>query len=365
MPGLHIKHIAKTYANGHKAVNNAEIQINNGEFMVFVGPSGCGKSTLLRMIAGLENVSSGQIILEGRNITRLEPAKRDIAMVFQNYALYPHMTVYKNLAYGLKNRGFTKGDIDQRVKASAIMLQLSEHLTKKPSELSGGQRQRVAMGRAIVRSPKLFLFDEPLSNLDAKLRNRMRLDIKSLQRSLRVTAIYVTHDQVEAMTMADRIVIINAGSIEQIGTPKNIYHDPNNLFVATFIGSPAMNIIDVRIETSDIVFSDGQVLKGALNVEEKCANTSVKLGIRPEAITLSQQPQNAAGWLSVTVQAIEDLGAKRLVHCQLHEQALTVVTTLEDLNPDSVIYANFPESSWYFFNSTDGCRIRLPCSDKA
>ncbi|WP_016796960.1 sn-glycerol-3-phosphate ABC transporter ATP-binding protein UgpC, partial [Vibrio cyclitrophicus] len=235
---LSIKNLVKTYENGHRAVKGVSLDIEKGEFLVLVGPSGCGKSSILRSIAGLESISGGEIHLAGRRVDTEKPAKRDIAMVFQNYALYPHMTVYKNLAYGLKNRGVSQHTIEEKIEKVAKTLKIEEYLNRKPAKLSGGQRQRVAMGRAIVRDPQLFLFDEPLSNLDASLRAHMRLEIKKLQRELGVTSVYVTHDQVEAMTLADRIVVLNNGQIEQVGTPREVYHQPASTFVASFIGSP-------------------------------------------------------------------------------------------------------------------------------
>ena len=252
MSFLDLKNITKIYPNGTKAVHETSLSVDEGEFMVFVGPSGCGKSTLLRMVAGLEDITEGDINLDGQLINEVDPSERDVAMVFQNYALYPHMNVYNNLAYGLKNRGIDKETIEQKVNDAAKLLQISDFLQRKPSMLSGGQRQRVAMGRAIVRNPKIFLFDEPLSNLDAKLRIQMRLEIKKLQQKVGVTSIFVTHDQVEAMTLADRLAVINNGIIEQLGTPIEIYNNPKSLFVAGFIGSPQMNFLDANLNNKTL-----------------------------------------------------------------------------------------------------------------
>jgi len=244
MSFLELKNITKVYPNGTKAINETSLNIEYGEFMVFVGPSGCGKSTLLRMIAGLEDITEGEIDLDGKTINKIDPSERDVAMVFQNYALYPHMNVYKNLSYGLKNRGESKENIDNKVKEVAELLEIKEYLQRKPAQLSGGQRQRVAMGRAIVRNPKVFLFDEPLSNLDAKLRGQVRIEIKKLQQSMNVTSVFVTHDQVEAMTLGDRLAVINNGVIEQLGTPIEVYEKPASRFVGEFIGSPQMNFVN-------------------------------------------------------------------------------------------------------------------------
>ena len=259
MSFLELQNITKVYPNGTKAVNETSLNVENGEFVVFVGPSGCGKSTLLRMIAGLEDITSGEIVLDSNTINNIDPSERDVAMVFQNYALYPHMTVYNNMAYGLKNRGISKQEIENKVNEAAKLLEIDSYLTRKPSMLSGGQRQRVAMGRAIVRNPKIFLFDEPLSNLDAKLRNQMRLEIKKLQRQMGVTSIFVTHDQTEAMTLGDRIVVINNGIVEQVGTPKDIYSKPNTKFVAEFIGSPQMNIFNCKIDNGVAKIDDNSI----------------------------------------------------------------------------------------------------------
>src|SRR5690606_22297824 len=259
-----------------EAVKGVSIDIPDGQMCVLVGPSGCGKSTLLRMIAGLEEITDGTVSIGGQVVNTLGPAERDIAMVFQNYALYPHMKVYDNMAYGLRNRGTPKDEIDRRVREAAGILGLGEFLERKPRELSGGQRQRVAMGRAIVRKPKAFLFDEPLSNLDAKLRAHMRVEIRRLQRDLGTTSVYVTHDQLEAMTLADKLVVMNGGVIEQAGKPLEVYSDPQSLFVAAFMGSPGMNLVEINeLRAAGITLPDAVP-----------ANTGT-IGIRPEDITLT------------------------------------------------------------------------------
>jgi sn-glycerol 3-phosphate transport system ATP-binding protein len=278
--------------------------------MVFVGPSGCGKSTLLRMVAGLEDITEGEIILDGNLINEVDPSERDIAMVFQNYALYPHMNVYNNLAYGLKNRGIDKKDIEQKVNEAAKLLQISDYLERKPSMLSGGQRQRVAMGRAIVRNPKIFLFDEPLSNLDAKLRIQMRLEIKKLQQKVGVTSIFVTHDQTEAMTLADKLAVINNGVIEQLATPIEIYNNPKSLFVAGFIGSPQMNFIDGELKNNTLS-AEGFEIK---NVKSDF-NGDITLGIRPEHLSQSDN-----GLINLNVDLVEQLGSDNLVYGQLKDK---------------------------------------------
>lgn len=316
MTTLKIKNAVKRYPNGALAVKGVSVDVKDGELVVFVGPSGCGKSTLLRMVAGLEEVTEGDIELAGVNVKGVEPADRNIAMVFQNYALYPHMTVRGNLAYGLKNRGTPRDEIARKVNEAAELLQISDFLDRKPSQLSGGQRQRVAMGRAIVRDPAIFLFDEPLSNLDAKLRNQMRLEIKQLQRRLNIAAIYVTHDQVEAMTMADRIIVLNQGKIEQVGTPHEVYTKPASTFVANFIGSPPMNLINVTVEGEKIAMGDQ-----TLSVSGVEDGTHI-LGIRPEHISIS----NVATGLQVDVLTVEDLGAVRLVHARFGDENLTIST---------------------------------------
>ena len=288
MGSISLQDVRKTFGS-HVVIPGANLQIEDGSFVVFVGPSGCGKTTLLRMIAGLEDVSSGRILIDGANVVDVPPAKRGLSMVFQSYALYPHMSVRGNIAFGLKMAGLPRPEIDRKVDAAAAILNLTSYLDRKPRELSGGQRQRVAIGRAIVREPKAFLFDEPLSNLDAALRVQMRQEVTRLQRQLKTTAIYVTHDQVEAMTMADRIVVLNAGSIEQYGTPLELYERPANLFVAGFIGSPRMNMIERETEQH----------QGAATI-----------GIRPEHMTVSR---DGAGWSGI-VRAAEHLGSDTFLY---------------------------------------------------
>jgi sn-glycerol 3-phosphate transport system ATP-binding protein len=303
MANVTLRNVRKAYPNGFEAIKGVDIEVGDGQFCVLVGPSGCGKSTLLRMVAGLETVSSGEIDIGGRVVNQVEPADRDIAMVFQNYALYPHMSVYNNMAYGLRNRGMEKTEIDTRVQEAARILELSALLDRKPGQLSGGQRQRVAMGRAIVRQPKVFLFDEPLSNLDAKLRIAMRVEIRKLQRRLNTTSIYVTHDQLEAMTLADILVVMNGGEVEQIGNPLQIYEKPATTFVAAFIGAPPMNLMPLR--GGDIALPGAGTEAGIL-------------GIRPEDLHMMNGTTGAAPdggvTLELTVEAIERVGAETYVY---------------------------------------------------
>ncbi|EGL63113.1 glycerol-3-phosphate transporter ATP-binding subunit [Agrobacterium sp. ATCC 31749] len=309
MAKIALKDVRKVYGGNVEAIKGVSMEIADGEMIVLVGPSGCGKSTLLRMIAGLEGISGGQIIIGDRVVNDLEPSDRDIAMVFQNYALYPHMTVRQNLAYGLKNRNTPKEEIERRITEAAKALEIEQFLERKPRQLSGGQRQRVAMGRAIVRKPAAFLFDEPLSNLDAKLRVQMRVEIRRLQRSLATTSVYVTHDQMEAMTLADRLVVLNAGRIEQMGTPIELYEKPATTFVATFIGSPSMNLLSHGAASSN--GSAGWSVNGAAALPPTVAT----LGIRPEDITLAEaEPADAAFTGTVQVDAVELVGAESYVH---------------------------------------------------
>ncbi|MBI2746141.1 MAG: sn-glycerol-3-phosphate import ATP-binding protein UgpC [Burkholderiales bacterium] len=303
MASLTLSNVIKRYGHGPKAnqvIHGVNAEVADGEFVVIVGPSGCGKSTLLRMVAGLEEISGGEIRIGPRVVNDLEPAERDIAMVFQNYALYPHMSVFDNMAYGLKIAKVPKDEIRARVDKAARILELGPFLERKPRELSGGQRQRVAMGRAIVRQPQVFLFDEPLSNLDAKLRAQTRLEIQKLHRELGITSLFVTHDQVEAMTLAQRMIVMNAGRMEQFGTPEEVYHRPASTFVASFIGAPPMNL-----------------LTSAPHVEP-----GTILGIRPEHLDVVPQPA-AQGW-SVQVEAIEMLGAERLLYTRVDSEQIIV-----------------------------------------
>jgi sn-glycerol 3-phosphate transport system ATP-binding protein len=300
MANVVLRNVRKTYPGGVDAIKGVDFEVGDGQFCVLVGPSGCGKSTLLRMVAGLETITSGEIDIGGRVVNRIEPADRDIAMVFQNYALYPHMSVYNNMAYGLRNRGMAKPEIDKRVREAAQILEIGPMLDRKPKQLSGGQRQRVAMGRAIVRQPKVFLFDEPLSNLDAKLRIAMRVEIRKLQRRLNTTSIYVTHDQLEAMTLADILVVMNGGVVEQIGNPLDIYQKPATTFVASFIGAPPMNLTPFRPGEAGIAVP---------------GNAGGILGVRPEDLTLTDGTAPDGGVrYDLAVEAIERVGAETFVY---------------------------------------------------
>ena len=344
--------VEKIYPNGFMAIHGIDMEIEEGEFIVLVGPSGCGKSTLLRMVAGLENITNGEVYIAGRKVNDLEPSQRDIAMVFQNYALYPHMSVYKNMAYGLKNLGTPKDEIDRRVNDVAKLLELEELMQRRPKQLSGGQRQRVAMGRAIVRHPTVFLFDEPLSNLDAKLRVQMRLVIKNLQDRLGTTTLYVTHDQVEAMTMADRLIVLNDGIAEQIGTPMELYDTPKTKFVAGFIGSPAMNFIDVKVNKNGQEIQAGEIkipLKEKLNSQL----STVTFGFRPEHITLSDK-----GLINLKVLLIERLGAESIIHAKNGESTITLRFNGHiDANNGDILKADINSDSYHFFDNETGLRI--------
>ncbi|MGF1658704.1 MAG: sn-glycerol-3-phosphate ABC transporter ATP-binding protein UgpC [Rubrimonas sp.] len=345
---LEIVRAVKRYPNGHLAVKGVDIAVGEGEFAVFVGPSGCGKSTLLRMVAGLEKATEGEIRLSGRVVNDVEPADRDIAMVFQNYALYPHMSVYDNLAYGLRNRRTPRAEIDARVREAAALLQIGEYLPRKPAQLSGGQRQRVAMGRAIVRHPAIFLFDEPLSNLDAKLRTQMRLEIRRLQRRIGVAAVYVTHDQVEAMTLADRIVVLNEGRVEQIGAPKEVYDRPASTFVASFIGAPAMNLFPATVEGGA-----AHVEGGAAPLTRNGVAGPATVGLRPEKARLGR----AGEGLPFRIDTVEELGATRLAHGRLG--AADFVVSLDaayEIPADAASVTADPEDL-HLFHPETGARL--------
>lgn len=363
---LELENISKIY-NGaeNKSVDSINLQVEKGEFIALVGPSGCGKSTTLRMIAGLETITEGTLKIDNEIVNDMEPKDRKIAMVFQNYALYPHMTVYNNMAYGLKVKKIPKSDIEKKVRWAAEVLQLTEHLDKKPAGLSGGQRQRVALGRCMVRDVDLFLMDEPLSNLDAKLRVSMRNEIKSLHDSLNTTTIYVTHDQVEAMTMADRIVLLESGIIQQVGTPMELYNDPSNLFVAQFIGSPQMNILDIKLEGDKIVFSDGTEMSIANQsiFPAEVPNGEYKLGFRPEHINLEKIALDAHPDWEVTckIDFVEKLGNENYIFTTVLGNSLRLRVSsnrLANPNKNDIMSFVLNLNKALLFDKETGLRIR-------
>ena len=339
MAQVSIRKVVKAYEGGVQAVKGIDLEIEDHEFVVLVGPSGCGKSTTLRMIAGLEEITAGEIAIGGKVVNDIPPRDRDIAMVFQNYALYPHMSVFENMAFGLTLRKFPKEEIKRRVDNAARILDITSLLERKPKALSGGQRQRVAMGRAIVRDPKVFLFDEPLSNLDAKLRVQMRTEIKKVHQTVKTTTVYVTHDQVEAMTLADRVVVMNHGVIEQVGPPQELYHRPATRFVAGFIGSPAMNFIPARIENGSgalrVSLPDGIVLNVPADRTrryEAMAGKEVLFGIRPEHLT---EPKNLdrdnIAQFDLTPEVLEPMGMETLVHLRM--QGAEICSRIDPTTP--------------------------------
>jgi sn-glycerol 3-phosphate transport system ATP-binding protein len=353
MGAIALRQVEKSYGSGPKAVkviHGVNAEIADGEFIVIVGPSGCGKSTLLRMVAGLEEITGGEIDISGRVVNQLEPAERDIAMVFQNYALYPHMTVYDNMAYGLKIAKAPKDEIERRVQKAAKILELGALLQRKPRELSGGQRQRVAMGRAIVRQPQVFLFDEPLSNLDAKLRAATRLEIQKLHAELGVTSLFVTHDQVEAMTLAQRMIVMNAGRIEQIGTPEQVYGQPATTFVAGFIGSPPMNLLPGTTEGSRFALGDA-----VLALPQAAPRSGpLTLGVRPEHAEIRAE----GGW-PLRVHLLEMLGAERLVYGHVGSCAFTsrLDATLAPPKPGDTVGLHVAAERLHWFDSGTGLRV--------
>jgi multiple sugar transport system ATP-binding protein len=361
MASVEIINVTKIYENKAKAVDQASLQVNDGEFTVLVGPSGCGKSTLLRMIAGLEEISEGTIKIGDKAINNVPSKDRDIAMVFQNYALYPHMTVYQNMAFGLKLRKYPKNEIDQRVNEAAEILDLREFLHRKPKQLSGGQRQRVAVGRAIVRKPAVFLFDEPLSNLDAKLRVQMRLEISKLHKQLSTTMIYVTHDQVEAMTMGERIVVLNRGQIQQYDTPLNVYNFPVNKFVAGFIGSPAMNFISGDIDKRDnqtAINLNGSRWVLTKEISQKINDAQcekVILGIRPEHLKFQTEKFNEFPDIETIIELIEPMGNELFVHLSMESARLTMRCLPDvDIKAGENIKLAFDPKNVHFFSSDSG-----------
>jgi sn-glycerol 3-phosphate transport system ATP-binding protein len=347
MAAVTLDRVSKTYAGATTAVREVSLDIPDGAFAVLVGPSGCGKSTLLRMVAGLEEITSGEVRIGGRRVNDLDPANRDIAMVFQNYALYPHMTVRENLSYGLRNRRVPRDEIARRVDDTAAILQIADYLDRKPRALSGGQRQRVAMGRAIVRDPRVFLFDEPLSNLDAKLRVQMRAEIRGLQRRLGTTSLYVTHDQQEAMTMADTLVVLNGGRIEQTGAPLDVYRRPATTFVASFIGSPPMNLVPARIDGGTLRLGHATLATGL-----DLPPGEVTLGLRPEDLA----PCGGAGALDLRVAYVEELGATRLVH-GTHEDIAMVAAIPADHPPGDRIALAVRPDLLHLFDPVTGRRL--------
>ena len=349
MASIFMDNLGKVYTGGVRAVTGVNLNIADGEMIVLVGPSGCGKSTLLRMVAGLETISEGSLKIGDRVVNNLEPADRDIAMVFQNYALYPHMTVYNNLAYGLKNRGFAKSEIQRRVNEAAQMLEIGQFLDRKPRQLSGGQRQRVAMGRALVREPAAFLFDEPLSNLDAKLRVQMRVEIRQLQKRLGTTSLYVTHDQLEALTMADRLVVLNGGQIEQVGTPMELYSRPATTFVAGFIGSPAMNMLS------------SEYLRGLVSAEalSHVPTQADLIGIRPEDLSLAA-PKDGEISLTGTLMLLEPAGAESHLHLRFEGHDDMIVARLPhvpDVAEGSKLTFSLPRGKLHPFDRASGKRM--------
>jgi sn-glycerol 3-phosphate transport system ATP-binding protein len=357
MAAVTLDKVRKIYPGGVEAVRGVSLAIPNGSFTVLLGPSGCGKSTLLRMIAGLETVSAGTVSIADRRVNEVEPADRDIAMVFQNYALYPHMSVYQNMAYGLRNRGVAKADIAARVAEAARLLAIEDFLTRKPRALSGGQRQRVAMGRAIVREPQAFLFDEPLSNLDAKLRVQMRVEIRRLHNRLKATSIFVTHDQVEAMTLADMVVVMNAGLIEQTGGPTEVYRLPATRFVATFIGSPAMNLLPGRIAGPGIVDIDGGRIAFRAEVFACEPGQEVDVGIRPEDLILTRA--GAGDGLSFVRDFVEELGATRLIHGSVGDVPIVVaVATSTETGADAARAIAVEPATVHLFDRITGISLR-------
>jgi multiple sugar transport system ATP-binding protein len=352
-----LKNVNKFFDKANHVVKDVSLQIMDKEFIVLVGPSGCGKSTTLRMIAGLEDISDGELYIDGILVNDVPPKDRDISMVFQNYALYPHMTVYENMAFGLKLRKYAKDEIKTRVDNAAEILGLNEYLTRKPKELSGGQRQRVALGRAIVRNPKVFLFDEPLSNLDAKLRVQMRAEISKLHQKLEATIIYVTHDQVEAMTMGDKIVVMNNGVIQQIDTPLNLYYHPKNYFVASFIGSPSMNFINGKISNDIKFISDGNDLSFSLPSEIKDIvkpKHEIILGIRPENLNKNELDENVFSFGS-KVELVEPMGNELFIYTKVDNKTWIIRTNSLDIPKiQSNIEITFHPNKIHLFDKKSG-----------
>jgi len=354
MAELVLSHLKKSY-EGKQVLHGVDVTLPDGHFVVIVGPSGCGKSTLLRMIAGLEDVSEGTISIGGIVMNDIDPADRGCAMVFQNYALYPHMTVRQNIAYPLRIAKVAQAERDRRVEEAAAILNLTEYLDRRPAQLSGGQRQRVAMGRAIVREPDVFLFDEPLSNLDALLRVQMRIEIKRLHKRLKATSIFVTHDQVEAMTLADTLIVMNGGRVEQIGSPAEVYRKPASVFVAGFMGAPAMNLIDASVDADGLVALDIAAHLPVAETQGIAKGTPLVLGMRPEAITLSFDSSRG---LPATVDLVEELGGSRVAYCTVNGRELAVVLPPGDERYEGrEVHLQFDRRAWHLFDRATGKRL--------
>jgi len=354
MGSIAIRSLGKKFGET-EVIADFSLHVKDREFVSLLGPSGCGKTTILRIVAGLEELSCGQVVIGDKDVTALEPRDRDIAMVFQNYALYPHKTIHENLAYGLRIRKTAEDQIRKRIDEVAHLLQIEALLQRKPAQLSGGQQQRVAMGRAIMRQPSAFLFDEPLSNLDAKLRNHMRVEIRDLQQRLGITTLYVTHDQVEAMTMSDRIVVLNKGAVEQIGKPLEIYERPASIFVATFIGSPAMNLMSVRSDGTSIELPSGDKFPVAT-----APVGSVTMGIRPERIKLFAQTggDGVSGGVPFKISLVEELGSQKIVHGAVGASAVTVAFSEDAPLPGERATITLPERYLHFFDPQSGKRLQ-------
>lgn len=355
MAQIHISGLQKRYGQT-RVIHGIDLEIDSGEFLVILGPSGCGKSTLLRMIAGLEKISAGELAIGGKVVNQMEPRERGCAMVFQNYALYPHMTVAENIGYALRVSGMKKAQRLEKIREVARMLELEPMLDRRPAELSGGQRQRVAMGRAMIREPRVFLFDEPLSNLDARLRIQMRAEIRRLHRRLSATSVFVTHDQVEAMTLADRMIVMNGGRVEQHGTPSEIYARPASRFVAEFIGAPAMNLVAGTVDADAVTLSDGTVLP--VRPEGSESGSAITVGFRPEALKLVAP--GTPGTVCAIVDFVEELGAGRVFHCEALGSAVSIMTSdPQHPDPGTKLGLRIPPEAVHFFDAKTGLRLEV------
>ncbi|WP_377298347.1 sn-glycerol-3-phosphate ABC transporter ATP-binding protein UgpC [Rhizobium sp. SGZ-381] len=357
MADIQIRSVRKSYGKT-PTLHGIDLSFASGEFVVILGPSGCGKSTLLRMIAGLEDITAGDIAIDGRVVNKMEPRERGCAMVFQNYALYPHMTVAGNIGYALKVSGVPKAERERRIAETAKIVGLQDYLERRPAALSGGQRQRVAMARAIIREPKVFLFDEPLSNLDAKLRVTMRAEIRKLHQRLSATSVFVTHDQVEAMTLADRLVVMNRGHVEQVGRPLDIYHRPASTFVASFIGAPAMNLFKTRTEVDTAtVRLDGAAIPIDPLVAHALQGRDVIVGIRPEQCRLTREGHG----IPARIDFVEELGVGRVIHCEIAGEAFAAAVAEDaEVAAGDTVWLSLPPEQLHYFDAESGRRIEFP-----